>query len=420
MRLGLALVLVGTLATSATLVSAAKPTTNAGAAAKASATVTGFDVVVSYQVNRPTEAIVGQSCSLTDPDGTSEATACDGTPNNGSGKKLTKYTAGLRITRSGSYSFAVDITLVGGQVLPASAAFTIVPGAAVRFEVSGLVGQEARCPDVGLCGPDAFARQIAKVTALDAFDNVATGYAGTVTFQDPEIGFVTDVPADQTLTNGVGYFPVVVPYLPLNVSGAPYNWPCPGFFVALYVRDSIDGSIEGCQSVNAGAITRYVGAVWEVVSPPECPTDCFADPTGTILIDTSLVQPTLLVNQLSIDGAMILTGQTSAGLYFTQESTIVVTYIEGSSIPLETLLQCEQCLATDNYFTTFDNITVSGTLDFRAHVPGIIIPAPAPFVIPPPPTSPILEVVTVSNSVGIPKCYIDAQLTEGVACLFQP
>src|SRR5438067_12664556 len=81
------------------------------------------------------------------------------------------------------------------------------------------------------------------VTALDAFNNTASGYGGTVHFTSSD-GAAT-LPANSTLTNGVGTFNAT-----LKTAGAQ----------SLTATDTVTGSITGTQSgitVNAATATSF-------------------------------------------------------------------------------------------------------------------------------------------------------------------
>src|SRR5207245_474252 len=81
------------------------------------------------------------------------------------------------------------------------------------------------------------------VTALDAFNNTASGYGGTVHFTSSD-GAAT-LPANSTLTNGVGTFNAT-----LKTAGTQ----------SLTATDTVTGSITGTQSgitVNAATATSF-------------------------------------------------------------------------------------------------------------------------------------------------------------------
>ncbi|MHC2467049.1 beta strand repeat-containing protein [Bradyrhizobium embrapense] len=103
---------------------------------------------------------------------------------------------------NGTGSFSETLDTAGSQTITATDTVTgitgtsnaeaVTPGAATHFAVS--------LPANGTAGtPGSFT-----VTALDAFNNVATGYIGTVHFSSSD-GSAT-LPADMTLTNGTGTF----------------------------------------------------------------------------------------------------------------------------------------------------------------------------------------------------------------------
>jgi adhesin/invasin len=95
---------------------------------------------------------------------------------------------------AGSRMFSVTLRSVGSQPVrvtdgtrSASADVTVSPGAAARLELTGLPGTIT-----------AGASASVDVTAFDAFDNVATGYAGTVAFTSNDGAAV--LPASYTFT----------------------------------------------------------------------------------------------------------------------------------------------------------------------------------------------------------------------------
>ena len=81
------------------------------------------------------------------------------------------------------------------------------------------------------------------VTALDSFNNTVAGYAGTVHFASTDVAAA--LPADSTLTNGVGTFP-----LTLKTSGNQ----------TITATDTVAGSISGTSgnvAVNPGTSTHF-------------------------------------------------------------------------------------------------------------------------------------------------------------------
>jgi len=92
---------------------------------------------------------------------------------------------------SGNQTIAATDTVSAG-ITGTSNTEVVAPGAATHFQVS--IPANGRADN-----PDPFT-----VTALDAHGNVATGYTGTVHFTSSDGSAV--LPADVTLTNGVGTF----------------------------------------------------------------------------------------------------------------------------------------------------------------------------------------------------------------------
>ena len=109
------------------------------------------------------------------------------------------------------------------------------PGPATHFTVSAPAATNAGTPFVVV------------VTALDQFNNTATGYTGRVhiSSSDPQVG----LPVDATLTNGIGYFGVV-----LKTAGVQ----------TLTATDTAAGSIVGTSNaiiVNGLAASHFAVAV---------------------------------------------------------------------------------------------------------------------------------------------------------------
>ncbi|MFX7121297.1 hypothetical protein ABTI10_19370, partial [Acinetobacter baumannii] len=82
------------------------------------------------------------------------------------------------------------------------------------------------------------------VTALDAFNNVVTGYSGTVHFTSTDAAAV--LPADMTLTNGIATFSET-----FDTAGSQ----------AITATDTAHGAITGTsntETVAPGAATHFV------------------------------------------------------------------------------------------------------------------------------------------------------------------
>src|SRR5207253_2761805 len=103
-------------------------------------------------------------------------------------------TFGVTLDTAGSTS--VTATDTGDSALTGSNDLAVDPAAAASFQVSTPDGVTAGTPfDI-------------TVTALDAFGNTATGYAGTVQVTSSDGTAV--LPASATLNNGVGSFSVTL------------------------------------------------------------------------------------------------------------------------------------------------------------------------------------------------------------------
>jgi hypothetical protein len=212
----------------------------------------------------------------------------------------------------GTHSFASGATLrtAGAQVVTAtdtvtasltgvSNVVTVNPGPAAQFVVTA--------PATATAGV-AFS---ITVTARDAFGNTATGYAGTVHFTGTDPAAV--LPADSTLTNGVGTFNAT-----LKTAGTQ----------ALTATDTIIPALTGISGpiqVNAAATARFV-----VVAPATATAgiafnfsvtaqDAFGNTTpayaGTVHFTTSdggasLPADTTLVNGAGTFSATLVTAGT--------------------------------------------------------------------------------------------------------------
>jgi hypothetical protein len=140
------------------------------------------------------------------------------------------WTGSVTLTTSGS---GITIGTTGSSKSGTSNAFTVNPGAATHFVVSGF-------PNPTTAG----VANSVTVTAYDAYGNVATGYAGTVkiTSSDPK----AVLPANAGLTNGVGTFSVT-----LETAGTQ----------SITATDTVTSTITGSQTgitVSAGSLSKFV------------------------------------------------------------------------------------------------------------------------------------------------------------------
>jgi hypothetical protein len=136
------------------------------------------------------------------------------------------WTGSVTLSTSGS---GITIGTTASSKSGTSNAFTVNPGAATHFVVSGF-------PSPTTAG----AAHSVTVTAYDAYGNVATGYAGTVKITSSDTQAV--LPANAGLTNGVGTFSVT-----LKTAGTQ----------SITANDTVTSSITGSQTgitVNAGAL----------------------------------------------------------------------------------------------------------------------------------------------------------------------
>src|SRR5581483_10275212 len=98
----------------------------------------------------------------------------------------------LRITVTGPYT----LTATSGPLTVTSGSFAITPAAATHLNVAA--------PANATAGTAASVT----VTALDTFNNTDTNYAGLVHFTSTD--GAAALPANSTLTNGVGTFSVTL------------------------------------------------------------------------------------------------------------------------------------------------------------------------------------------------------------------
>jgi len=104
------------------------------------------------------------------------------------------HTFSATLNRVGSRTFAATDTVTPG--ITGTSTITVNPAAGTRFSVTAPASASAG------------SSSSITVTALDSFGNTATGYTGTVHFTSSD-GAAT-LPADSTLTNGVGSFGVTL------------------------------------------------------------------------------------------------------------------------------------------------------------------------------------------------------------------
>jgi hypothetical protein len=406
------------LVLAATPIEASQPNNKPTPKLKVSAVTGVYAGTLNYQVNAGVGSIASQTCYFFGQIGLE--VPCDTTPNQGSGAKQTKYSLDFTgLTNVRDYTFQVDMSLIGGTQLTASTTFSPLPGPATHFSVTGLVAQPSTCY-VGIdCAgwpPADYPRQIAKITALDQYGNVATGYAGTVSFENP-VNHITPV-ASQTLTNGVGFVPVLVPSLGLGYFEEPFTSSCPsgltGNGVVLTATDTIDPSIFGCQNIPGGDLNLVFPNGFDPAPSTECLTGCFSEPTNTIIINTNLLTPYILEPTI-INNTIVISGETSTNLYFTQPVNTGVISINGSELDLSA---CTQCNTFSNFLlnnaTPIENSNVIVTdtvITFNATGLDPISNS----------TITLNNVQTVTVNASTPNCFSDSTLTSVVAlCGLEP
>jgi hypothetical protein len=130
-------------------------------------------------------------------------------------------------------NFTITATdTVTGSITGVSAAINVGPGNAAKFAISAPATSKIGVPFN------------VTVTAQDSFNNTATGYAGTVHFTSSDVSAI--LPANATLTAGVGTFPVT-----LNTISPPTQ--------TITVADTVTGSIQGTSApITVGPATSVI------------------------------------------------------------------------------------------------------------------------------------------------------------------
>jgi hypothetical protein len=239
------------------------------------------------------------------------------------------------------------------------------PGPAVTLEVTGLVDQYPHCfTDCGHFPPPDYPRQLVMVRALDAQGRVATGYAGTVTFVNPQWNGGTGGLSDSKLTKGVGLFPVLVPALSFWANNEPWASLCPDVHnggVGLYVRDTVNPNLRGCQATLGGFYTFTLPAAFETITLPDCATGCFNEPTNTIVIDQNLSAPKVYT---ATADSMTIRGETHQDQFYSEPVGVAYYYVyAGDAVGLDA---CVGCTATTPILIQRSDVhlTVQSTLDY--------------------------------------------------------
>jgi uncharacterized repeat protein (TIGR01451 family)/LPXTG-motif cell wall-anchored protein len=160
-------------------------------------------------------------------------------------------------TTDGQAVLPVDSTLTGGigtfsVTLKTAGSQTVTATDTLDSSITGdsgpIVVDAAAATHFGLSAPAAATAGTAftfTVTALDQFNNTATGYGGTVHFSSSDGGAGTTLPADATLTNGTGTFGAT-----LVTAGTQ----------TITATDTVTSSITGTTSVivvNPAAATHF-------------------------------------------------------------------------------------------------------------------------------------------------------------------
>jgi S-adenosylmethionine hydrolase len=273
----------------------------------------------------------------------------------------------------GAGTFSASFRSGGNQVLSAtdsagltgsSAAFTVAPGAVARFTINTPAGAAAGTP---------FA---VTVTAYDAYNNVATGYTGTVRFTSTDPGAA--LPAVATLTGGVGSFSVTLKSVAsqtltatdntgtgLAITSAAIN-VTPGAVAQLLIASANTAAAGSSLTVTVTALdafgnvaTNYNGTV----------SFFSTDPTA-ILPSSSTLTPSL---------SALSSGVGTFSVVFQTPGTQTLTVAANSGVGVQ---------------ATTGPIAVSGT---AAPAPVPSTPAPVPTSSSPAPTVPPTPIALVSH-----------------------
>ncbi|MFD0894868.1 DUF11 domain-containing protein [Luteolibacter ambystomatis] len=177
------------------------------------------------------------------------------------------FSATLRTAGSRTITATDTVT---GSITGTSASITVNPAAATHYAVSA--------PGSATAGT-AFN---VTVTALDQFNNTATGYAGTVHFTSSDAQAV--LPANSTLTSGVGTFSAT-----LKTAGSR----------TITATDTVTGSITGTSAgitVTAGADAKLVF----VQQPSTTVAGVSIAPAVTVQIQDTFGNPTSSTSNVTV------------------------------------------------------------------------------------------------------------------------
>ncbi len=211
-------------AATATHLSISAPTSATPNAAGVAGTPISFTVTALDQFNNVATGYTGTvHFTSSDPQATLPA---DSTLTNGTGT----FSATLRT--AGSQTITARDT-VNGSITGTSNVIVVSPAAATHFSLT--------VPATAAPGTTfSFT-----VTARDQFNNVATGYAGTVHFTSSDTQ--ATLPADTVLTNGVGTFEAT-----LRTSGSQ----------TLTATDTVNSAITGSATINASVAPIPTLSTW--------------------------------------------------------------------------------------------------------------------------------------------------------------
>ncbi|MCW3060670.1 MAG: hypothetical protein JWQ02_2491, partial [Capsulimonas sp.] len=233
-----------TLTTAGSQTVTATDTVTSSITGTSGAIVVGADAADHFVVSAPSSATAGSSFNVTvtakdtygNTDtsyaGTAHFTSSDGAAVLPADSTLTNGVGTFSVTLKTAGSQTVTATdTVTSSITGTSGAIVVGAGAANHFAVSALSTMRA-----------GSAYNIT-VTAKDAYGNTATGYAGTVHLTSSDT--VAILPADATLTNGVGTFRIL-----FRTAGGQ----------TITATDTVNSAITGTAAitVTAGPAVRFV------------------------------------------------------------------------------------------------------------------------------------------------------------------
>src|SRR5207253_5266848 len=243
----------GTLKTAGSRTITATDTVSSSITGTSNTIAVGAAAATHFAVNAPATATAGSAFSFTVTAldafnstatgyaGTVRFTSTDGAASLPANSTLSNGVGSFSATlkTAGNQSIAATDT-VSSSIAGTSNTIAVSPAAATHYAVSAPASATAG-------SPFSFT-----ITALDAFNNTATGYAGMAHFTSSDAQAVA--PADSTLSNGVGTFSAT-----LKSAGNQ----------SITATDTVSSSITGTQS---GIVVSAAGATHYAVNAPASAT----------------------------------------------------------------------------------------------------------------------------------------------------